>query len=261
MESDEEALRLELKTDSKIVENQALWAGIKPGMQVADIGCGSGKTTAVLHKLVQPAGRVVGFDFSEKRCAYARQHYQAAGLEFRCRDITRPLPDPELYDFIWVRFVLEYYLANAFEIVKNLAAMLKPGGILCLVDLDNNCLNHYGLSARLEKTLFSIMAALQKEANFDPHAGKKLYTFLYDLGFEDIKVDISAHHLIFGDLKNADAFNWLKKVEIAPEKINYRYEEYAGGYAEFLAEFKAFFNDPRRFTYSPLISCRGIKPA
>ncbi len=222
MENEEEALRLELKTDRDVVEKQALWAGIKPGMRVADIGCGAGKTTAILHKLVQPGGTAVGFDFSEKRCAYADLHYKESGIEFIRKDITKPLDEPETYDFVWVRFLLEYYLADSFDIVKNLADILKPGGILCLVDLDNNCLNHYGLSARLERTLVSLMETLQKEANFDPHMGKKLYTYLYDLNFQNIEVEISAHHLIFGKLKDTDAFNWLKKVEIAPEKINYR---------------------------------------
>jgi hypothetical protein len=33
MESDEETLRLDMKTDGKTVEYQALWAGIKPGMR------------------------------------------------------------------------------------------------------------------------------------------------------------------------------------------------------------------------------------
>ena len=66
MENSEETLRLDLKTDAKIVEKQALWAGIKPGMRVADLGFGSGKTTLHLHKLVQPNGEVVGVDIAEK---------------------------------------------------------------------------------------------------------------------------------------------------------------------------------------------------
>ena len=33
MENDEETLRLDLKTDVKVVEQQALWAGIKPGLR------------------------------------------------------------------------------------------------------------------------------------------------------------------------------------------------------------------------------------
>ncbi|MBW7943292.1 MAG: methyltransferase type 11, partial [Candidatus Kuenenia stuttgartiensis] len=38
MENDEEALRLDIKTDTSVVEKQALWAGIETGMRVADIG-------------------------------------------------------------------------------------------------------------------------------------------------------------------------------------------------------------------------------
>ena len=72
MESDEETLRLDLKTDGKIVETQALWAGIKPGMRVADLGYGSGKTSFYLHKLVQPNGTVVGVDIARDRIEYEK---------------------------------------------------------------------------------------------------------------------------------------------------------------------------------------------
>ena len=41
MESDHEALRLDVKTDAKAVEKQALWAGIKPGKRVAEQGRGA----------------------------------------------------------------------------------------------------------------------------------------------------------------------------------------------------------------------------
>jgi hypothetical protein len=86
---------------------------------------------------------------------------------------------------------------------------------MCLIDLDYNCLNHYGLSEKLERTLFSIINTLEKKADFDPYMGRKIYSFLYDLGFQDINVDIAAHHLIFGELKEVDPFNWLKKIEVA----------------------------------------------
>ena len=70
MESDEESLRLDLKTDIEIIEKQALWAGIKPGMRVADIGCGPGKITATLCKLVSPGGSALGIDGSNTRLDY-----------------------------------------------------------------------------------------------------------------------------------------------------------------------------------------------
>jgi len=260
MESDEEALRLDLKTDVKAVERQAIWAGIRPGMRVADAGCGPGKTTYILHKLTQPGGMTVGLDISEERISYAHEHYKTEGIEFRCNDIRNPLDELGMFDFIWIRFVLEYYRSDSFEIIKNISKILKPGGILCLIDLDYNCLSHFGLSLRLERTVSGIMKQLEEKANFDPYVGRKLYSYLYDLGFQDIGVDVTAHHIIFGELKDSDAFNWLKKVEVAPKKIGFQFEEYEGGYEEFQKEFEEFFRNPRRFTYTPLILCRGSKP-
>ena len=260
MESDEEALRLDIKTDGKAVEKQAIWAGIKPGMRVADICYGSGKTTSILYKLVQPGGTVIGIDGSEKRIAYAKKHYGIKGIEFKCENILNPLDDLGTFDFVWVRFLLEYYRTNSFDIVKNISRILKPGGILCLIDLDHNGLNHFGLSQKLERALFDAMKKLEESANFDPYVGRKLYSFLYDLGYQDIDINVMAHHLIFGRLKGKDAFNWIKKIEVVTRKLDYRFEEYGGGYEEFLEEFKRFFSDPRRFTYTPVILCRGRKP-
>lgn len=260
MENEEEAFRLDIKTNSKVVEKQALWAGIKAGMHVADMCCGSGKATSILHKLVQPSGVVIGLDGSEKRIEYAKEHYNDRGIKFRCRDIRKPLGDLGMFDFIWIRLLLEYYLSSSFDIVKNVSEIVKPGGILCLIDLDYNCLSHFGISPRLERTLFAVMKYVEKNANFDPYAGRKLYSHLYNLGYQDINVDITAHHLIFGELKNADAFNWMKKFEVVSRKINYSFEEYEGGYEEFLEEFNKFFTNPGRFTYTPVILCRGRKP-
>jgi SAM-dependent methyltransferase len=260
MEHTAEAVRLDLKTDSQRLTQQARWAGIRPGMRVADIGCGSGITTAYLHRLLQPGGEIVGVDASMSRISHAKEHHGAPGIEFVCRDMYEALDDLGEFDFIWVRFVLEYHSSKSRDIVANLTRLLRPGGILCLIDLDNNCLNHFGLNARLENTVCGIIDILEKDFDFDPYAGRKLYSYLYDLNYFDIAVDAAAHHLIYGELEEVDAYNWGKKVEVAAKKSGYRFDEYAGGYDEFVEEFRSFFADPKRFTYTPIISCRGIKP-
>ncbi len=260
MESEEEALRLDRKTDREAVVRQALWAGIEPGMRVADLGCGSGKTTSVLHGLAQPGGRAVGVDISGERIAFAREPHESPGIEFHQADIRQPLDHLGEFDLLWIRFVLEYYRRGSLDIVRNVTDILKPGGRICLLDLDNNCLCHYEMPPRLQRTLHAVMDALSENANFDPYAGRKLYSYLFDLGFQDIEVTIEGHHLIYGYLEESDAFNWMKKVEVAPKKIGYDFDEYEGGFEDFREEFDRFFADPRRFTYSPLISVVGKKP-
>ncbi|MGW8188529.1 MAG: class I SAM-dependent methyltransferase, partial [Desulfobacterales bacterium] len=193
MESDEEALRLDLKTDPRMVEMQALWSGITAGMRVADLGCGSGKTTFILNRLSQPGAETIGVDIAPQRVQFAQSKYTATGLSFRLLDIRKPLEELGRFDLVWIRFVLEYYRSESFEIVKNIARIVEPGGTLCLIDLDQNCLNHHGLTPRLETALAGVMQALEKMANFDPFIGRKLYAYLYDLGFRDIAVDMMPH--------------------------------------------------------------------
>lgn len=260
MESEEESLRLDLKTDPRSVRKQARWAGLKPGMRVGDLGCGPGKTTFYLNGLVQPGGSSLGIDISPKRIEYAKEHYRDSGLDFSIGDIRKPLDPYGKFDFIWIRFVLEHYRSTGFEIVRNTCSALKPGGILCLADLDYNCLTHYGLSPVMERAMNGLLKHMELQANFDPYAGRKLYSYLYDLGLSEIRVNLFPHHLIYGPVKRKDLFNWTKKLEIGARKSRYEFREYEDGFDGFFAEFRSFFCDPRRFTYTPIIVCRGIKP-
>ena len=260
MEDYGEVIRLDRKTDGATVEKQALWAGIKPGMRVADLGCGAGKTTFYLNKLVQPGGRSYGVDIAPQHIEYARKHYSDENIEYLVADIREPLHDLGQFDFIYVRFVLEYYLNGSFDIVKNITNNLKSGGIMCLIDLDCNCLRHYGLPDRLDRAICGVMAWLEKKLNFDPYVGVKLYSFLYDLGYTDIDVSLSAHNMFFGKLKENEKLFSMQKAEIGGRNSGYPFGEYGGDFDEFLEDIKIFFNDARVFYYTPLVACRGRKP-
>jgi len=259
MENDEETFRLDIKTDPLVVQEQALWAQIKPGMRVADLGCGSGKTTSILRGLAQPGGAAVGVDISEGRIEFARSHYAADNIDFIRRDIRLPLDELGSFDLVWIRFVLEYYRSNAFDIVRNVLQILKPGGILCLIDLDLNCMNHFGLSARLERTINAWARWVEENLNFDPYAGRRLYSYLYDAGCDKIVVSVRGHNVIYGELGSVDAFNWMKKIEVVSRKPGFEFEEYGDGGNGLAEEFGRFFSDPRRFSYTPLICARGYK--
>jgi len=261
MENDKETFRMAMKTDPEMLEKQAMWAGVKSNMRIADIGCGPGKTTYLLGRMVQPEGEAIGIDCSAERIEYAQTHYAKPNTHFICRDINAPVDDLGHFDFIWVRFLLEYFRTSSFAIVQKLSTLLKPGGVLCLIDLDLNCLNHYGLPEPLESSLNGLMKALEEKRNFDPYAGRKLYSYLYDLNYQEINIDLSAHHLIYGRLKEKDEFNWTNKIMVAAKNSGYNfYHDFSNGFDGFYETFKNFFRDPRRFTYTPVIACAGKRP-
>jgi SAM-dependent methyltransferase len=261
MESDEEALRLDIKTDPLATRKQALWCGFKPGMRILDGGCGSGRTTAIFYEMIQPGGSVVGVDFSEARILYAREHYgNKEGIKFYRHDLRDSMESLGQFDLVWIRFVLEYYRNGALEIVKNVINSIKPGGYLCLLDLDYNCLSHYELPEAIASILPKIMAAADEQYNFDTFVGRKLYSFLYDMGFENIEMELMAHNLIYGEIKDKEKFNLTKKIEIAAKRVGALVESYPGGYNQFYSDLTRYLVDPRRFTYTPLLLCKGTRP-
>lgn len=261
MEHADEAYRLDIKTDPEAVRAQALLCGIRPGARVLDVGCGSGKASSVLHEIVGPQGEVVGIDYSEDRLAYARKHFgKDSGIHFLQADLMRPLDHLGAFDFIWVRFVLEYFLREAPSIVANLTHSLKPDGRLCLLDLDYNSMNHYPLPEPMRDTLAAVMERGETAYNFDPYAGRKLYSYLYDLAYRDIRVHMVPHHLFYGQLLSQDAYNWNCKIAMWTSTAPELFSSYPGGVDGFLADFSRLAADPRRFTYTPMIICTGMKP-
>jgi len=262
MENPEEATRLDMKTDPDAVRKQAQICGIGAGARILDAGCGSGKTTAVLHDMIQPGGTIVGVDFAQDRISFAQSSYGGKpGIEFRLMDLREPLDELGQFDFIWMRFVLEHYREGAQEIITMVSESLAPEGTLCLLDLDYNCLSHYPIKPEMERVLQMLMHQMMYSYNFDPYVGRKLYTYLYDQDFRNIEVNLIPHHLIYGNLGDSDEFNWVKKIEMVSAKAKESFETYPGGYERFLKDFNAFFHNPRRFTYTPLMICKGKKPA
>ncbi len=261
MESRKEVQRLEIKTCFNAVKEQALWAGLRSGMKVADIGCGSGKTSRYLKELVGSGGSVLGIDRSSRRIEFARENNGGEDITFLERDVYSSLKDLGGFDFIWVRFFLEYHRKAQYVLAERFSKLLSPGGILCLIDLDHNSMNHYGHTPRLKKAIESSIAVLENDYDFDPFAGRKLYSHIYDLELENIDVHVGTHHLIFGPLQEGEEFNWLQKVAVAGRDSGYSFPEYSGGFEEFYQDCRSFFLDPRRFTYTPLIICRGMRPA
>jgi hypothetical protein len=112
----------------------------------------------------------------------------------------------------------------------------------------------------MEEIIYKAMNKLEQEYNFDPYSGRKLYAYLYDLGYEKIKLDLRGHHLFYGKIKDKDLFNWSRKMKVGSIILEEVFESYPGGRSGFFVEFEKFFLNPRRFTYTPLILCKGMKP-
>ncbi|MBH1989719.1 MAG: methyltransferase domain-containing protein [Alphaproteobacteria bacterium] len=108
-------------------------AGLKAGMVVYDVGCGSGAMTVYLAQQVGSKGRVYAIDVSEEQLDVAKQKVKEAGLSnvtFVQADVQslEQLPN-EVADIIYFRFVL-VHLQKPMMALENMYQRLKVGGQL-----------------------------------------------------------------------------------------------------------------------------------
>ncbi len=110
-------------------------AKLPQGAVVADIGTGTGFVAAGLAPL---AARVYGFDASAEMLGVARRNLKRfANVEFQqVPGDQLPLPDESL-DGVFANMYL-HHAPDPLAAIKEMARVLKPGGVLCITDLDSH---------------------------------------------------------------------------------------------------------------------------
>lgn len=109
---------------------------LKPGMTVADIGAGFGAWTIRLSRWIGPAGRVYATEVGEAQIAAL--HDAVRREQLTNVSVLKGAPDATnlpagCCDAILVRDVY-HHLVRPEDIIGSLAAALKPGGRLAVVD-------------------------------------------------------------------------------------------------------------------------------
>jgi SAM-dependent methyltransferase len=108
---------------------------LRAGVDVADIGCGSGHAVNVMAKAF-PASRFTGIDFSDEGIAVGAAEAERLGLtnaSFLKRDVAA-LELTDAYDAITV-FDAIHDQAQPARVLENIHRALRPGGVLLMVDI------------------------------------------------------------------------------------------------------------------------------
>ena len=108
---------------------------LEAGIDVADVGCGSGYALCVMARAF-PNSRFQGFDFSEEAITAARTQARAWELDnvtFEVRDVT-DLSLTAAFDFI-TTFDAVHDQAAPDRVLAGIADALRPGGVYLCVDI------------------------------------------------------------------------------------------------------------------------------
>tara|TARA_R110002096_G_scaffold173781_9_gene349047 strand:- start:262658 stop:263443 length:786 start_codon:yes stop_codon:yes gene_type:complete len=256
MDTPHEGDRIELKTDQRLTLEQLGWAGLKPGDTVLDLGCAAGTTARMMADLVLPSGRVVGVDASQSRLDQGGLHHKhQRSIEYRLGDAAAiPAQDNE-FDLSWSRFLFEY-LEHPAQVLNEMIRVTRPGGTVCVSDLDGNCIWHHPISMELSDGLHDALQTLGD--SFDPRAGQKLNSLMVKAGLRDIEVDIRPYHTIIGAINQREEGHWRLKLDSIGEALRQR--GWSDAKATMIVNtYLTHLRDPQTMTYSVLFTVRGTK--
>ena len=180
--------------------------------QVLDIGCGSGIVTRKLAEHVYPAS-VVGVDISQSLLDMGQRAYSAMAssgaqsdsgnsdsgnsnsdgsgapnVEFQLGNIyDLNFPDNS-FDMVYSRLLFQH-LNEPMKALKSVARILRPGGFVCIIDIDNDWSSMYP-QPKSAAALRQAVRERQQSQGGDPCIGRKLGSYLKSSGFSQVKTSV-----------------------------------------------------------------------
>jgi len=125
---------------SLAASNANLLSVLAPGQSVLDVGCGSGAITYGIASIVGPSGTVIGIDRSDALIQQATATYtDVPNLHFICADILDYTPSIPPFSVLTTARTLQW-VANPKELIQKMKTLLKPNGLLCVLDYDHTAI-------------------------------------------------------------------------------------------------------------------------
>ncbi len=151
-------------------------AGLRPGMQVLDVGCGVGDVSLLAARMVGVEGSVLGVDRAASSLETARRRAASAGaqnVEFREADIASFETD-RLFDALTGRLVL-LYVPNPANALRRLCRFLNPGALVAFQEYDLPQASQAPPSEFFERIRSSMLEAFAA-GGAELNMGTKLYS-------------------------------------------------------------------------------------
>jgi ubiquinone/menaquinone biosynthesis C-methylase UbiE len=178
------------------------------GSTVLEVGCGVGAQTVTLAQR-SPGARFVSVDISAESIAEAKRKADLAGIknvEFQQADIFHLPFKAASFDHVFVCFVLEH-LSQPAEVLKILKRLLKPDGVITVIEGDHGSTYFYPDSVAAY-TVIQCLIKLQSDAGGDALIGRQLYPLMVEAGFDEVRV---SPRMVYVDSSRPDLVDGFTK--------------------------------------------------
>jgi ubiquinone/menaquinone biosynthesis C-methylase UbiE len=186
---------------SKIFDNRSLANDyrhltqiLKPGMNVLDVGCGTGAISKDIANIVGENGKVTGIDNTENFILSGQETYRSVvNLELISVDLFE-YNSEEKYDLIVSARTLQW-LSNPKEALIKMKSMLKPDGQISILDYNHTNLNWNPLPPESMQEFYKTFLKWRQDAGMNNKIADDLPNLLEEIGFHSIeKINSDEHY-------------------------------------------------------------------
>ncbi|MGU7782706.1 methyltransferase domain-containing protein [Burkholderia sp. PU8-34] len=225
--------------------------GLRPGMRIADVGCGTGDDLGKLVRQVAPGGSAMGFDLSEAMLDESRRRFAAVpALTFRNAPATALGVAANTFDAIRADRVL-IHVPTPENALMEMIRVTRPGGRIVVSEPDMpGCWvasSDYALTGRIMQSI--------AESCVNPYLARDLFAMFRDAGLDDISFRMRS--VTAFDPRSVDKILDFKSV-IATMQVQGLFSEEE--VAHWLAEFEERGRTGRFVAGLPIMIVTGTKP-
>ncbi len=201
---DQAAYRLRIVNEVHGADTEAFLrrAGIRPGLRVADIGCGVGVVSAWIGEQIGRDGELVGVDISEAQVEQATRLAQERGIghaRFHTASADATGLPADRFDLVFCRFVL-MHMERPEDGIREMRRILKPGGVLAVEDGDFTAPYCFPPIPAFNRA-FELYRAVGEARGQRFQIGRELYRLVLEAGFREPEVTLAQPAFVRGDAK------------------------------------------------------------
>ena len=207
--------------------------------RILDVGCGTGELAPPLLRLFREA-TYLGVDLEEPHLERARSRCHALGdrVRFARDDAMHLTLEDAQFDLAVSRHVLQA-VPDARKVVAEMLRVLKPGGRLHLIAEDYGMLWCHPTALDSDGFWQRIPNRYGPALGCDLHVGRKMFTYLTELGLVDLHVD----YLVIDTLR------------VARETFARIWEAWRDGYTDSIVQHTGVPRDEVERRWREMIAC------
>lgn len=160
---------------------------LKVGLKVLDVGCGTGAISRDIAERVGPSGSVTAIDNTEKFILSGRESYQDTPNLHLIHSDLFDFQTAERFDLITAARTLQW-LSNPLAALQKMKSMLKPGGIVSILDYNHEELEWEPAPPQSMQDFYSAFLKWRADAGMNNRIADDLSGYFGAAGFDQIEV-------------------------------------------------------------------------